>query len=126
MTAVHRRRGVRVTAFRQQRPWTPADDAVLLDALEQRDGWQWLPALADQLRPYPRGRLVATDHATPTGEVGIDTADTRRLAGPQPAQGSTMPRFMAPMRASARRFSAALRSRTACRKPSTDGRLDAS
>ena len=55
VVAVHRRRmelrkrGVRVTAFRTLRPWTPADDAILREALAQRSGWQYLPALAERL-----------------------------------------------------------------------------
>ena len=55
VVAVHRRRGelrragVRVTRFRTRRPWTPTEDAVLLDALAQRDGWRFLPALAERL-----------------------------------------------------------------------------
>lgn len=44
-----RRRGVRVTAFRTRRPWTPADDAILREALAQRSGWHYQVALAERL-----------------------------------------------------------------------------
>lgn len=81
VVAVHRRRGElrraggRVTRFRTRRPWTPTEDAVLLDSLAQRSGWRLdLPALAERL-----GRT--------RGAVSMRLTALRRQARPGPCGG---------------------------------------